>query len=200
METGRLRCGPKGMRRADRILFETPAGFDDPLEMLLGCHRRIEKQLETLKRLRAHLAERGVDPEASSAAQAILNYFGKAASNHQEDEEKDVLPLLARRIDDPGEKLRFEKFREALESDHRRIESAWHRLRRPLEGIAEGLQRTLPEADVREFVEAYAHHILAEERALGEFFTRWLREEDRNALGRSMAARRSVPWPPRPPG
>ena len=188
------------MRRADRILFETPAGFDDPLQMLLGCHRRIEKQLETLKRLRAHVSGRGVDPEASTAAQALLNYFGKAAHSHHDDEEKDLLPLLEQRIGDPGEKLRFDKFREALESDHRRLEAAWHRLRKPLEGIAEGLQRTLPEPDVREFVEGYAHHILAEERALGEFFNRWLNDDDRSALGRSMAARRSVPWPPRPPG
>ena len=57
------------MRRLDRDhLFDTPAGFDDPLEMLLGCHRRIERQLETLKRLRAHVAAKGVDAEASIAA------------------------------------------------------------------------------------------------------------------------------------
>lgn len=188
------------MRRADRILFETPAGFDDPLEMLLGCHRRIERQLETLKRLRLHLEERGVDPEASTAAQSILKYFAKSALNHHDDEEKDVFPLLEARVADPGEKARFAKFRATLEADHRRLDAAWHRLRRPLEGIAEGLRRQLPEADVREFVEGYAHHILTEEHALAEFVNRWLNDEDRGTLGRSMAARRSVPWPPRPPG
>ena len=87
------------MRRADRLqFFDPPAGFDDPLEMLLGCHRRIEKQLDTLKRLRAHVEERGVDPEASSAAQSLLRYFMKAATSHHEDEEKDLFPLLDRRI------------------------------------------------------------------------------------------------------
>ncbi len=55
-------------------LFDTPAGFDDPLEMLVGCHRRVEKQLQTLKRLREHLQSRGVDAEATSAAlQASLD-------------------------------------------------------------------------------------------------------------------------------
>lgn len=184
------------MRRLERhALFETPAGFDDPLEMLLGCHRRIQKQLETLKRLRAHVEEYGVDPEASAAAQELLRYFMKAASSHHEDEEKDLFPLLERRIDDPGEKARFAEFRATLEADHRRLEAAWQRLRKPLEGIAEGFRRALPEADVREFAEGYAHHILTEENALTELFNRWLDDGDRATLGRSMAARRS-PGPP----
>src|SRR5436853_7672694 len=87
-------------------LFDT-AGFDDPLEMLLACHRKIEKQLQTLKKLRAHVDDRGVDADASSAAQAILRYFLKAAPHHHDDEEKDLFPLLEERISDPGEKSRF---------------------------------------------------------------------------------------------
>jgi hemerythrin-like domain-containing protein len=181
------------MRRAERpILFDTPAGFDDPLEMLLGCHRRIEKQLETLKRLRAHVEAHGVDADASSAAQAILKYFVKAAPHHHADEEHDLMPLLEARIADPGEAARFRAFREAIESDHRKLESAWARLRRPLEGIAEGLARALPGPDVQEFVGAYSRHILLEEGTLKEFFERWLDEADRVALGRAMAARRNA--------
>jgi hemerythrin-like domain-containing protein len=185
--------GPNGMRRLERDrLFDAPAGFDDPLEMLLGCHRRIEKQMETLKRLRAHVEARGIDAEASTAAQAVLRYFHGAAVNHHADEEKDLFPLIEARIDDPGEKERFRAFREGLESDHRKLEAAWARLRKPLEGIADGLTRTLPGADVQAFVDAYAHHILTEENTLKAFFDRWLHEEDRRNLGHSMAARRTV--------
>ena len=36
---------PDPSRKASRALPDPPAGFDDPLEMLFGCHRRIEKQL-----------------------------------------------------------------------------------------------------------------------------------------------------------
>lgn len=186
------------MRRLERNhLFDAPAGFDDPLEMLLGCHRRIERQLETLKRLRAHVASKGVDAEASAAAQSLLRYFLQAATSHHEDEEHDLFPLLEKRIDDAGERARFEAFRAGVESDHRAVEAAWHSLRRPLESIAEGFTRALAEKDVKAFVEAYAHHILTEERALQEFFNRWLDDADRATLGRSMAARRSV-TPPRP--
>lgn len=184
------------MRRIERDhLFDTPAGFDDPLETLLGCHRRIEKQLETLKRLRAHVEQKGVDAEASSAAQAVLRYFGNAAANHHDDEERDLFPLLEQRIDDPGERARFRQFRDGIESDHRMMEAAWQRLRKPLEGIAEGLARHLPAADVQVFVDGYAHHILTEESTLREFFDRWLGDDDRQALGRSMAARRGVASP-----
>jgi len=178
------------------MVFDATVGFDDPLEMLLACHRRIEKQLETLKRLRSHLDSGPMDAEASRAAQSVLRYFPRSASQHHDDEEKDVFPLLGERITDPGERERFAALRETLERDHREIESQWARLKKPLEGIAEGLPRALPASDVHAFVAAYARHILTEESALEEFFNRWLDEADRRSLGRSMSARRASA-PPR---
>jgi len=67
--------------------LDTPAGFDDPVAMWMGCHRRIEKQLKTLSKLCAHVAGEGVDAEASSAAQSILRYFEKSGAHHHEDED-----------------------------------------------------------------------------------------------------------------
>lgn len=188
---------PHPAHKAARALVDAPAGFDEPLEMLLGCHRRIEKQLETLKRLRAHLEAKGIDAEASAAAQAVLRYFGKSAVDHHEDEEKDVFPLLERRIAEADAAERFRGLRARLEAEHRELEAAWARLRKPLEGIAEGLMRTLPEGDVQSFAGGYANHIAAEESALREMFARWLDDRDRETIGRSMAARRGVPYPPR---
>jgi hemerythrin-like domain-containing protein len=191
------RPGRMGMKSNVRPnLPAAVVGFDDPLEMLLACHRRIEKQLETLKRLRAHLESGPMDAEASRAAQSVLRYFPRSALHHQEDEEKDVFPLLALRIDEPGERSRFDALREELERDHREIESIWARLKKPLEGIAEGLPRVLPASDVHAFVAAYTRHILAEESSLQDLFDRWLNDEDRRELGRSMSARRSEPPPP----
>jgi hemerythrin-like domain-containing protein len=180
------------MGRAERpLLFEAPAGYDDPLEMLLGCHRRIEKHLEMLKRLRAHVEHHGVDAQASVAAQAVLAYFTQAVVNHHQDEEHDLFPLLESRITDPGELARFHAFRRALEEDHRNLDAAWSRLRRPLEGIADGLTRALPLEDTQGFHGAYARHIVVEESTLKEFFDRWLGDADRVVLGRAMAARRA---------
>jgi pyridoxamine 5'-phosphate oxidase len=183
------------MRKAARALLAVPVGFDEPIEMLLACHRRIERQLETLQRLAARLAQHGVDAEASAAAQAILQYFRKAAFDHHDDEERDLLPLLDARIQGSEDRARFHALREALVSDHRILESAWGRLRKPLEGIAEGLTRTLPLAEVREFQAGYARHIAQEESALVALADRWLDAKDRETLGRSMAARRAPPQP-----
>ena len=136
-----------------------------------------------------------MDAEASTAAQAVLRYFATSATHHHDDEEKDLFPLLEQRIADPGERARFDALRRELERDHREIESHWARLRKPLAAIAEGLTRNVPASEVHAFVAAYARHILAEESAIEEFFDRWLNEDDRQALGRSMSARRSSAAP-----
>jgi len=172
-------------------LFDTTAAFDDPLEMLLACHRRIEKQLQTLERLRVHLQSHGVDADASTAAQALLRYFTRAAVDHHADEERDLFPLLEQRITDEGDRQRFLALRESLEREHREVEAQWARLRKPLEGIADGFTRPLAESDVRAFANAYAKHITVEESAFQEFFDRWVNADDRAALGTSMAARRA---------
>jgi hemerythrin-like domain-containing protein len=173
--------------------FDAIVGFDDPLEMLLACHRRIERQLETLERLQSHVDENGVDADASIAAQSVLRYFAKAAEHHHEDEEKDVFPLLEQRIPAGAEKARFNTLRERLESDHDAVREQWSRLRKPLEAIAEGLRRPLVATEVRDFTQAYRRHIAAEESALQDLFERWIDERDRGALGRSMRARRTTP-------
>jgi hemerythrin-like domain-containing protein len=176
-------------------LFDAAVGFDDPLEMLLACHRRIERQLETLERLLHHVQVHGVDADASLAAQQVLRYFVKAAEHHHEDEEKDVFPLLEARIPAGEEKARFNALRHRLESDHDAVRLQWSRLRKPLEAIGDGLQRSLAASEVREFVAAYRRHIAAEEEALTQLFDRWIDEKDRGALGRSMRARRATPPP-----
>jgi pyridoxamine 5'-phosphate oxidase len=176
-------------------LFETPAGFDDPLGMLLGCHRRIEKKLATLKGLCAHLARESVDAQASAAAQAVLRYFQSAAPFHHDDEEKDLFPMLEKRIADDGERARFLELREKLVQEHREMERVWSRLRKPLEGIADGLPRALPETDVQSFLSIYARHIKAEEAMVEALVQRWLAPADLETLGRAMASRRGVAFP-----
>jgi hemerythrin-like domain-containing protein len=176
-------------------LFDTPAGFDEPIAMWMGCHRRIEKQLKTLQKLAEHVSKHGVDAEATSAAEAVLRYFEKSAPHHHEDEDRDLFPLIARRITDAGERERFAALRAQLEADHKAMESAWTRIRRPLHGIAEGLQKPLSRTDVSAFHAIYATHIPLEEGAVPDLAKRYLAERDLEALGRAMAERRGVTYP-----
>ncbi len=184
-----------GVDSAPMNLFDTPAGFDDPIGMWLGCHRRIEKQLKTLSKLPAHLADQGVDADASNAAQAILRYFEKSAGHHHEDEDRDLFPLLAKRIADAAEAARFRELRSTLEADHARMAACWARLRKPLQGIAEGLPKSLDAGDVEAFRAIYATHIPAEDGAIPALAKRWLTPADLESLGRSMASRRGVEYP-----
>ncbi len=70
------------------------------------------------------------------------------------------------------------------------MERLWARLRKPLEGIAEGLSRNLPEADIEAFIALYGRHIETEEKLVAPLAGRWLTHADREALGRAMASRR----------
>lgn len=176
-------------------LFDTPAGFDDPIGIWMGCHRRIEKQLRTLAMLPAHISEKGVDAQATSAAQAVLRYFESAASHHHEDEDRDLFPLLEMRITAASDRARFRALRERLEAEHERMKPAWMKIRKPLQGIAEGIAKPLNPRDVDEFREIYASHIPAEEEAVNELVERYLSAADLESLGRSMAARRGVAFP-----
>jgi hypothetical protein len=53
---------------ADPLSNSLAPGFDDPLGMLVACHRRIERELITLGRLQRHLPEHGCDDAARAAA------------------------------------------------------------------------------------------------------------------------------------
>jgi pyridoxamine 5'-phosphate oxidase len=176
-------------------LFDSPAGFDDPVGMWLGCHRRIEKQLKTLSRLPAHLAKSGMDAEASTAAQSILRYFEKSGPHHHEDEDRDLFPLLEKRITDATDRETFRELRARLEADHRRMETCWAKLRKSLHGIADGIAKPLDAADVSAFCAIYATHIPAEDGAIPDLVKRYVTADDLEALGRSMAARRGVDFP-----
>ncbi len=176
-------------------LFDTPAGFDDPIGMWMGCHRRIEKQLRTLAMLPAHLTAKGVDADATRAAQSVLNYFEKAAAHHHEDEDLDLFPLLEARITDGADRARFQELRARLEAEHELMKPSWTKIRKPLQGIAEGIAKPLVASDVEAFRALYAGHIPAEEKAVTELAERYLCAADIESLGRSMAARRGVAFP-----
>ncbi|MFO1323069.1 MAG: hemerythrin domain-containing protein [Burkholderiales bacterium] len=160
-------------------------GFDDPVGMLRACHRRIERQLATLGRLRRHLPEHHADADARIAAAAILRYFDTAAINHHADEEDSVFPRLRTAAPDAAPLLA------ALATDHVALAARWMKLRPLLAAIVAHSGAYLPVKDVEEFCAAYAAHIAREE---SEFLPRaaTLPAADLAAIGAEMAARRDL--------
>jgi pyridoxamine 5'-phosphate oxidase len=175
-------------------LIDLPVAFDDPVETLLGFHRRIERQLAALGRLPGHIEVFGIGPEAMSIAASVLSCFGPAFTAHHDEEERDLLPLIERRVV-ASELSAFRDVRRRLEVDHREMERTWRELRRPLEAIGEGMLRRLPMGDVQYFRAITSTHISIEEGTLHALALRHLRPEDREALGRCMQARRCVMKP-----
>ncbi|RYY71287.1 MAG: hemerythrin domain-containing protein, partial [Comamonadaceae bacterium] len=69
-------------------------GFEQPFEMLEACHERVQRSLQLLARLCAHVRSQGGDDSAREAARDVLRYFDIAAPLHHEDEELHVFPPL----------------------------------------------------------------------------------------------------------
>lgn len=173
-------------------LYDLPDAIDDPVQSLLGFHRRIERQLAALCRLPVHLEVYGVDANASAAAASIASFFTTAVPLHHADEERELLPLIERRIEDAAELQGFRELRQRLDVDHRDMDETWRRLRRPLEAIGEGVHRTLPEGLVHYFRALHSVHISSEEAGVHMLAIRRLRPGDRAALARGILARRTV--------
>lgn len=171
-------------------LRDLPHRIDDPVDSLLAFHRRLERHLAALGRLPAHIESRGTDAEASATAATLLHCLGPASAMHHAEEEAELLPLLERRIAAAREREAFHAQRRALEADHHEIHSLWRGLRRPLEAIAEGLERRVPAADIQHFRAVCANHISAEEASLHLLALRHLLPEDRTLLAQRIRARR----------
>ena len=172
-------------------LTDLPSNRDDPVESMLGFHRRMERQLAALGRLPAHIEASGTSAEAMSIAASVLHCFGPAVLLHHEDEERDLIALLQRRLA-ASETAALDDLRRRLEADHREIDRSWRELRRPLQAISEGMMRRLPVNEIQYFRAITSTHISIEEGTLHALAMRHLRPEDRQALGRRMQARRCV--------
>ena len=94
------------------------AGFEQPFDMLAACHERVERMLQLLERLAAHLPGHGCDRAAIDAAHDVMRYFDLAAPAHHLDEELHVLPALRRAGDDA--------FAAQLEQEHRELQRRWN--------------------------------------------------------------------------
>jgi len=177
----------------------TPAaGFDEPFEMLAGCHERVLRSLALLKRLVGHVHEHGVDRDAQSAARDVLRYFDIAGPQHHLDEERHVLPLL----EGSGDEALVAAARR-LRDDHDAFDVQWQTLRVLLLDLRDGGQgwsATSQHALVQQahaFIDRYREHLPLEDEVVFPAARRLLAARGESALramGEEMAARRGVPF------
>lgn len=175
-------------------LFDSAPGFDQPLAVLKHCHDRIRRQLATLNKLVAHLPDHGADQDAKQAAQAVLNYFTKAAPLHHEDEEVNLLPELKQTATDENADLLATLLPKIL-AQHEVMAEQWQQLEKQLLAIIATTinnPASLSASDVQAFNALYDEHMQIEETHIAPMAKRLFSDVQMNAMGAAMQARRGI--------
>lgn len=172
--------------------FHAPAaGFDQPHALLLACHERVQRTLDLLQRLVAHIDTSGHGASSRSAAQDVLRYFNIAAPLHHQDEELHLFPALLH-LQNPALTDAVQR----LQRDHQSMEALWRAIAPVLESWAladcsaaiDAKQRD----DIAAFCRLYPDHIALEESLVFPAAFAALDATATAQAGREMQARRQV--------
>lgn len=167
--------------------------FDEPLQLLSDCHRRIEHFLEVLRAIAGQAHGGALDESQRAQLHSAVDYFTIAAPRHTADEEESLFPRLAASADAEARKAldtieRLERDHTTAAAHHEAVDGLVRRW------IADG---TLRAADVQDLsgrldvlAALYSAHIAVEDQELFPAAGRVLSSDDVQAIGREMAARR----------
>lgn len=173
--------------------------FQQPLELLSDCHRRIENFLRALVLVTEQATGGALNEQQREALQTALRYFREAAPKHTADEEESLFPRM-RILDPAGARETLEKI-ERLEKDHatanrghelvEQIGKKWLRDNK-LSATDVGLLLTA----LRALQEIYERHISIEDTEIFPFAAKVLDGKQLAEVGREMAERRGQDFIP----
>lgn len=167
------------------------SGFDDPIGMLMDCHRRIERFLHILYVVADRASGRALTEEETAAVKAALQYFREGGKRHNADEEESLFPRLrAESATAQEEELaRLENDHRSADHLHREVEdlySAW---------MAAGQLNPDDGARLRSAAEQlkrlYEDHIRVEETTVFPYAAQTLASGAIAAIGSEFRARRA---------
>ena len=175
---------------AIQIGAKPDSGFDNPVGMLIDCHRRIERFLHILWMVAERANDRALTDEEAEAVLSALQYFRVGGQRHTADEEESLFPRLR------AESIagNFEEIG-GLEDDHRHannlhtmvdaLYSAW---------IAAGVLSSEDELRLRSNTEQlkllYEEHIQIEEKTVFPRAVKMLDTRTIAAIGQEFRERR----------
>ena len=173
--------------------FQSPAvGYDEPFEMLIACHERVQRMLELLDRARMHALTKGCDANLNSAFTDVMRYFDLAAPQHHLDEELHVFPIVLAKGNQSQKELVS-----VLIQDHETMAHLWQSVRSILSEVLQ-TPRDLPvfshrdNALIDDFRNAYAKHISNEELSIYPASTEYMTQNDFASMSEEMKVRRGV--------
>lgn len=169
--------------------------FSNPIELLIDCHRRIERFLAVLLKVAAEAKGSPMTQQQSREWEQALDYFQNAAPRHTADEEESLFPRL-RRLPQPEVEHALAEMRE-LEADHEQADE-WHAFvdhlgRKWLSGTvlaardSERLNQTLANLS-----QLYSRHIALEDNSLFPVAAAVLAGTETAEIGTEMAHRRGL--------
>jgi hemerythrin-like domain-containing protein len=173
--------------------FQSPAvGCDEPFEMLIACHERVQRMLDLLERARMHALTKGCDANLNSAFTDVMRYFDLAAPQHHLDEELHVFPIVLAKGNQSQKELVA-----VLIQDHETMAHLWQSVRSILSEVLQ-TSRDLPvfshrdNALIDDFRNAYAKHISNEELSIYPASTDYMTQNDFASMSEEMKVRRGV--------
>lgn len=175
-------------------LYDTAPDFDQPIAVLKHCHDRIRKQLKTLQQLAGPAGREASANEVQQAATVVLRYFEKSAPQHHEDEERNLLPMLANTAKDADAVLLAQLTPEIL-AEHREMDVLWQRLRPQLAALVAGEPGVLDNVDAAAYSELYLRHMDKEEGHIAPMAKRLFSPLQMQTLGNAMRIRRGIALP-----
>lgn len=175
---------------ATQIGAKPDSGFDDPIGMLIDCHRRIERFLYVLCVVANRARNRALKDEEVAALQSALQYFRVGGLRHTADEEESLFPRLRffSATDILAELRRLESDHCQAGELHALVDASYS------EWIAAGHlspedERRL-QSGTRQLKHLYDEHIQIEEKTVFPRATEMLDSQTIAAIGQEFHARR----------
>lgn len=170
------------------------ANFEQPLDLLQDCHRRIEHFLAVLARVVDVSPDGRLTDETRRALQVALRYFKEAAPRHTLDEEESLFPRLRQ---SPSDEVHDALDRvDSLHADHLRAD-IWHNDVDALGNawLATGQlspeNKTTLQQRLTDLAQLYKGHIHLEDTAIFPLARKALPPNQLAAIGQEMKARRA---------
>ena len=172
------------------------ASFDQPLQLLQDCHRRIEQFLEVLLRVVEAANDDTLSTTHREALETALRYFREAAPRHMQDEEGSLFPRL--RQESGAELQSALACIDALETDHVRASELHTQVNMTGERwLHEGPLAAPARAELRRWLvelrTLYRNHIDIEDHRIFPLAGRILTSGALASVGQEMRARRMLP-------
>lgn len=170
------------------------AGFDQPIDMLIDCHRRIEHFLDVLVRVVDRYAGQVLDAEGRQALAAAQQYFANSAPKHTADEEQSLFPRMRSADAEPAtcdllEQLRQEH--QTADDLHARVDRLLDEWLAAHESLPDDRLATL-RADLAALKNLYATHIHLEEQQIFPSAAKLLSNSQLREVGEEMRTRRGL--------